>query len=220
MANVNMTDMRGPINAVIFDFGGVLMRTESQTPRIRMATRYGMTIGELTALVFDSPDNHLVELGKLSTAQHWSRISESLCRHQSGDPEVLRREFFSGDALDLALMRYISALRSLCKTALLSNAGEALLDQIADLGIASCFDAVIVSAAVGVRKPSPEIFQIALSSVGVEPDRTAFVDDSGPNIAAATALGMHAIRFTTRQDTITQLNQLLHSHCHRDGGPA
>ena len=43
-----------PIRAVIFDFGGVLVRTEDRTPRAQLAARLGLTYDELSALVFDS----------------------------------------------------------------------------------------------------------------------------------------------------------------------
>ena len=56
------------------------------------------------------------------------------------------------------------------------------------------FDAIVDSCEEGVRKPDPEIFQTALVRVGVDDaSRAIFLDDFPGNVAAARAMGMHAI---------------------------
>jgi HAD superfamily hydrolase (TIGR01509 family) len=50
------------------------------------------------------------------------------------------------------------------------------------------------SSAVGLRKPDPAIFHLALQELGgIAPERAVFLDDAPGNIAAADALGIHAI---------------------------
>ena len=58
------------------------------------------------------------------------------------------------------------------------------------------FHGVVISGDHGVMKPSPEIFQIAGSTLGLNPTATVFVDDSAGNVAAAAQLGFDAIHFT------------------------
>lgn len=55
------------------------------------------------------------------------------------------------------------------------------------------FDDVVDSHELGIRKPNAEIYRVALERLGADPARTAFLDDSPANVAAATALGMHGI---------------------------
>ncbi len=55
------------------------------------------------------------------------------------------------------------------------------------------FDVVIDSCRVGVRKPDPRIFALALEALGVDPPHVLFVDDQPGNVAAAAALGMQTI---------------------------
>ena len=56
------------------------------------------------------------------------------------------------------------------------------------------FEAVIDSSAVGMRKPDPRIYQLALEQLKVtRPETSAFLDDFEPNVAAARQLGMHGI---------------------------
>ena len=52
------------------------------------------------------------------------------------------------------------------------------------------FDDIVDSHEVGIRKPNPAIYQLALSRLGAEPGRTAFLDDVPTNVAAADAVGM------------------------------
>jgi 2-haloacid dehalogenase len=57
------------------------------------------------------------------------------------------------------------------------------------------FDGVVISGIEGVAKPDREIFEILLKRHGLDPDRTAFTDDSPGNVAAARELGIRALRF-------------------------
>ena len=55
------------------------------------------------------------------------------------------------------------------------------------------FDDVVDSHEVGLRKPNPAIYQLALARLGAEAGRTAFLDDVATNVSAATGVGMHGV---------------------------
>jgi epoxide hydrolase-like predicted phosphatase len=60
--------------------------------------------------------------------------------------------------------------------------------------VAAVAQVVVDSCEVGLRKPDPRIFALALERLGgIEPHRAAFLDDAPGNVAAARALGIHAI---------------------------
>jgi 2-haloacid dehalogenase len=59
------------------------------------------------------------------------------------------------------------------------------------------FRGVIVSGEVGAIKPNPEIFHALLDTHAIDPHRAVFIDDVAANAEAASALGIHGIRFTT-----------------------
>lgn len=61
------------------------------------------------------------------------------------------------------------------------------------LDFANIFDDVVDSHEVGMRKPNHAIYELSLSRLGVEAGRTAFLDDAQSNVNAAAAVGMHAI---------------------------
>ena len=58
------------------------------------------------------------------------------------------------------------------------------------------FDGIFLSAEVRTIKPNPRIYQHFFEAFAIAPDQTVFIDDLPPNVAAASALGMHAIQFT------------------------
>lgn len=61
----------------------------------------------------------------------------------------------------------------------------------------SWFEGIVVSGEEGVIKPDPRIFRILLDRYGVPAETAVFIDDVAANAAAASALGMHGIHFTS-----------------------
>jgi epoxide hydrolase-like predicted phosphatase len=61
------------------------------------------------------------------------------------------------------------------------------------LDFANIFDDVVDSHEVGMRKPNRAIYELALNRLGVEAHRAAFLDDAKSNVDAASALGIHGI---------------------------
>ena len=58
------------------------------------------------------------------------------------------------------------------------------------------FDHMVVSGLVGLAKPDPAIFRLAIERCGLTPPLTVFIDDSQANVDAALALGFDALLFT------------------------
>lgn len=197
------------IRAVIFDFGGVLVRTEDRGPREQLAERLGMTYEQLSDLIFESESSRRAALGKISTEDHWGAIREKAGLPPGEFPDA-SREFWGGDTLDNELVDYLRSLRPDYKTGLISNAWDDLRDVLKEeWKIADAFDEIVISAEVGVAKPNPEIYHIALERLGVAPAEAVFVDDFPENIAGAQTVGMHAIQFKSSQQVLAALDNLL-----------
>jgi HAD superfamily hydrolase (TIGR01549 family) len=79
------------------------------------------------------------------------------------------------------------------KVAIVSNSEGMLEKLFADLGILRHFDLVVDSGVVGVTKPDPRIFQIALDHFAIDADRALMLGDTfATDIAGARAAGMRA----------------------------
>jgi hypothetical protein len=59
------------IKAIFFDFGGVILRTEYQSPRQALAERFNMEYEDIDKAVFGSPSALRASLGEISEAAHW-----------------------------------------------------------------------------------------------------------------------------------------------------
>jgi putative hydrolase of the HAD superfamily len=55
------------------------------------------------------------------------------------------------------------------------------------------FDDIVDSHEVGLRKPNPAIYELALTRLGATAERTAFLDDVASNVAAAEAVGIRGV---------------------------
>jgi len=77
--------------------------------------------------------------------------------------------------------------------AIVSNSEGKLAELLDGLGILGAFDLVIDSGVVGVEKPDPRIFRIALDRFGVPPERALHLGDSfGPDVLGARSAGIRA----------------------------
>ncbi len=90
------------------------------------------------------------------------------------------------------LVPALDRLRALgVPVAVVSNS-EGKLEELFDgLGILRAFDLVIDSGVVGIEKPDPRIFRIALDHFRVAPDRALHLGDTfGPDVLGARAAGL------------------------------
>jgi putative hydrolase of the HAD superfamily len=68
---------------------------------------------------------------------------------------------------------------------------------------------MIISAEVGLAKPDPAIFRLALARLKVMAAAAIFVDDVPANLEAARAIGMRPILFNGTPRTIEAVNRAL-----------
>jgi epoxide hydrolase-like predicted phosphatase len=199
------------IRAVYFDNGGVIVRTEYQVPRQHLAERLGLEYEVLVSLVFDSQTARQASIGQLSEDEHWASVMRRLHLPES-EAQAVRDEFFAGDVTDLTLLNFMRDLRKKCKVGLISNAWSGLRPWIINRKYDDAFDAMIISAEVGMAKPDPRIYQLALEKLGAAASESVFLDDFRENVEGARAVGMQAIHFTQPEQALQELKQLLANH--------
>jgi len=202
--------------AILFDIGGVLVRTEDPAPRQRLAQQYGLSREALENLVFGSPVSRAAERGEASEEDVWRFVQRSLHLNEAALAEF-KRDFWAGDRLDQTLVAWLAKTRGRFRTGLLTNcwsreplAFYSALLRLPDASLARAVDAVVSSAQVGVRKPHPRMFEAILQALDVPPGESIFVDDFLENVEGARALGMTGIHFRNRDDALTALDLMLH----------
>lgn len=80
----------------------------------------------------------------------------------------------------------------------LSNwSAETFVEMPARFPFLTWFRDIVVSGQERVIKPDPQIYRILLERNGISPEEAVFIDDSRPNAAAAEALGLRGLAFTS-----------------------
>jgi epoxide hydrolase-like predicted phosphatase len=197
------------IKSVIFDVGGVLVRTHDQSGRRKWEACLGLKPGSLAQLVFNSEPGCKAQLGQASSQEVWAWVGTHLGLNRD-ELATLKHDFWAGDQVDHDLCDYIRRLRTRYYTGMLSNSWARDSRAMAKkFGFADCFDVFVTSAEVGVMKPDARIYQIAMQRLGVSPSESVFVDDFSENIEAARRLGMYVIQFAAPAQAREQLEELL-----------
>jgi len=196
------------IQAVFFDLGGVIVRTEHQAPRQHLADRLGMDYDDLERAVFESESARKASLGEITEQEHWVTVSRRLGRPAS-EANALRDEFFGGDVIDLTLLAFLRSLKPRLKTGLISNAWSGLRAYIVSQKFEDAFHTLTISAEVGVTKPSAQIYLLALEQAKVQAEAAAFVDDFIENVEGARRLGMSGIHFRDPESALAELKKLI-----------
>lgn len=204
-----MTDMNYNIRVVMFDLGGVLLRTEDSRPRVELGRRFGLSRDEIEKLVFGSEVSLKAELGQVEPGEVWTHAQKKL-RIANDDLAAFQDAFWAGDRLDEDLLAFVKSLRGKYRTVLLSNAWMDMRKNVARrFGSLDAFEMQIFSAEVGLRKPDPRIFQHVLDLLGADPEEIVFVDDFSENILAARKIGFRTIQFTNARQAKNELEALL-----------
>jgi putative hydrolase of the HAD superfamily len=196
------------IKALIFDFGGVLVRTEDWSGRRRWETRLGLAERALDAAVFNSQVSRRASRGEVTVAEVWADVARAL-KLDAAQLDECRRDFWAGDKLDVDLVALVASLRPRYKTAILSNAWNDARENFTRLfGLDRAFDQMIISAEEGVTKPDPRAYLLAAERLGVQPEEAVFVDDFIENVEGARAVGMQAIHYQPGLDVRAALAAL------------
>jgi glucose-1-phosphatase len=203
--------MTDEIKAIIFDMGGVILRTEDRGPRTELGARFGMTSHELEAFVFNSPSALEATVGKISDRQHWTNVWAEL-KVPEAEQAACENAFWAGDAVDQKLIGFLRTQRGKYISALLSNAWPSAREALTNhYRCMDAFDVSVFSYEVGLAKPDPAIYRVILDRVGVKAEEAIFVDDVMENILAANALGIHGIQFRGTDDALAKIAELLNS---------
>jgi putative hydrolase of the HAD superfamily len=191
------------VTAVVFDFGAVLfqwqpMRLLQQTvpelaPDEAAPARWRRASSRAST---SSSDWAQFDLGKVDEAA----LAERIGRRIGVAPALIRRVIdgipahLQPQGAAVALLRRLRAAGH--RMYYLSNMPEPYAAHLEnENGFVGEFADGIFSARVGLMKPQPEIFALAVSRFALDPAQTLFIDDHAGNIAAARAQGWQGLRF-------------------------
>ena len=183
------------IKALIWDCGGVLVRTEDPSGRREWERKLGLPPYDIDRVVLGSKAWIQAQCGEIPEEAYWTEVRVHLGLDERAIQD-LRRDFYAGDRINPVVLDVITRLRPHYKQAILSNAVPSLLEMLRDrFQIVHLFDVIITSASIGVMKPDPQAYRAALDALRLRAEETVFIDDLRENSQGAKQLGMHVIHF-------------------------
>jgi putative hydrolase of the HAD superfamily len=145
------------------------------------------------------------EEGRIAETHFESELSRRL---GLATADGLIDRLFSGAQPEESMVQVVlSARREGVRTGLISNSWGTeryprdLLDEL--------FEGIVISGEVGIRKPTPRIYEMGAESIGLAPQQCVFVDDLPFNLPPAEELGMAVVHHTDPAATIEALQMLL-----------
>ncbi len=189
------------MKAVIFDFGGVFVDSPFAAVA-SVAAEMELDPDVLLDVVFGSYDEdtdhpwHQLERGELSFEDARARIMEDSAARLGPalDPMELLMALGGGGLRD-EVIDFVRTARDagLSTGVLTNNAREFAEFWRPMLPLDELFDDVVDSSEVGLRKPDPRIYALAVERLGVAPGEALFVDDAPGNVRGARAAGLEAV---------------------------
>jgi putative hydrolase of the HAD superfamily len=191
------------IDAVIFDFGGVLASNGRPSDVVRRFPHDPADVVMRVMMGHYGQDTdhpwHRLERGEISMSEYRTALAPLVI--EAGLTPVASLEPESGQSIpfDFIANEPVVALVHELRDAgfrlgvLTNNVRELRERWWPMMDFANIFHDIVDSHEVGMRKPNPAIYQLALARLGVEAHRTAFLDDAQSNVSAAIEVGIHGV---------------------------
>ncbi len=203
------------IQAVIFDFGGVILNIDYQRTTDAFGALGLKSFDEIYSKARQTDLFDLFETGQMS-AQHF--INHLLGFLPAGTSPNQVVAAWNSMLLNFPLEKldFLQKLKSRKRIFLLSNTNEIhvqafkrkLKAQSGEESLHAYFEQVYFSNELGKRKPDPETFRYICTENHLEPEKTLFIDDSIQHIKGAASIGLQTFHFQTNA-SFTTLPELL-----------
>lgn len=185
------------ISVVLFDLGGVVCPWDP-APRLATLSRLsGLDESEVRARVWESGLTRDFDLGRYTSEEWRFALNERLGLDL--DFEAFEEVMLSILTVDEETIALVDAIDPRIRVAMLTDNPPLFFDAIPRRfpALVGRFDPMLFSFQLGVLKPAPEAFSMALARLEVPADRVLFIDDTLANVEGARAIGMEAVHFTS-----------------------
>ena len=191
----------GEVDALLFDFGGVLIEISFDRVFARWADLAGVEVGTIKSRFRHGESYQRHERGELAHPAYFQSLREELgigltdAQFAEGWNQVFGAEFEETVAL-------LHRLRERVALHLFSNTNPFHYDywRVRYAKALEPFERMFISCEMGARKPHREAFERVAAEIGVAPRRILFFDDTVDNIEGARAAGMHAVHVRSPAD--------------------
>lgn len=179
------------IQAVLFDWGGVLIDDPSSSLMEYCARALGVSVEDYTRV--HTKHGEAFQRGRIPEAAFWRRVCGELGRPLPKIPSLWGQAFRAvysprDDVFAWAAQLHEKGYR----TALLSNTEGPAMEFFLEFRY-EMFDASLFSCGEGACKPEKEIYEIAARELATPPGRCVLIDDKSVFVDGARTAGMKGI---------------------------
>lgn len=197
--------MRRGIDAVLFDFGGVLAEEGFRNGLYEIASRNGMDPAAFfeTARLLIASTGYLT--GRSTEARYFAELRRRMGLRE--DDVTMRKTILDGFVMRPWMVDLVKRLaENGIRTAVLSDQTDWLDELEGRLGFSRLFERVFNSYHMGKSKSDPSLFKDVLSCMGLEAARTLFVDDTEGHVERARSVGINAVHYREREQALREIS--------------
>jgi len=196
------------IKVVFMDIGGVLLSNGwGHKSRQKAAEVFGLNYDELDVL--HNFIYNVYEIGRISLDDYLDTVVYS---HPRDFTKNEFKNFMFAQSKELPdMLQWLIKWKQDCGFRIISINNEAreLNDyRIEKFGLHQCFDAFISSCEVGMRKPDPGIYRLAMGIAQVKPENCVYFDDRYMLVQQAQKLGIRSFHHQDIETTKKNLEAL------------
>ena len=188
---------------VIFDLGGVAVESESDRLIHQVAQVLGRSFDDIQRTVYDDGLLLPLELGHIKPEAYYEGLKRKLKLPWTFEQFARAWNDILREKPEVA--RIMARLHKRHKLMALTNTNQLHIEYVRGFSSLALFDYWVASCEVGLRKPDPQIYLLALSRAGVRPQAAVYIDDRPEFVAAGRGAGLTAIRFQSGQQLEEEL---------------
>ncbi len=198
------------INTILFDFGGVLVEPLDPEAVAQRRNQLAHTLGfehwrDMWNHFYTGQSWQAAKTGKITHDQMWDELLAPLGLESKAAQKAFIEQLFAGEGVQPRMRYLLNDLLGRYQLGILSNASDVLESVLDHFDLTSYFDVIVNSHRIGVSKPDPAAYQIALQRLNARPEEVLFIDNLERNTKVAQSLGINSYVYTTISDLIEEL---------------
>jgi putative hydrolase of the HAD superfamily len=179
------------IRGVIFDIGGVVIRTPQEEYYSYLSEVSGKNLNKVQGLIKSRLPSF--ETGKINLDKFSTEMSKALGINKSQFRWI---EFYKERVkVNKPVIRIASGIHKKYTTAYLTNVDRNRHAFTVKLFPKNIFDYKFTSFSIGYSKPDPKIYEYVIKKISLAPSELLLIDNELQNIRSARKIGMHAVQF-------------------------
>ena len=188
--------MNTSIEAVVFDFGNVLVRLDRLRICSNLANHSPLSPEEICSRIYNSDLEYDSETGKYGSREYFRRIKQRIQGNHGWTYEQFQSEFKDVFELNPEGMEALKAASGRKRIFILSNISYLhALWLFENEDLVTIPEQHIFSFKVGAMKPDPKIWEVMLRMGSIEARQCLYIDDIKEYCEVAERIGFNSIHY-------------------------